>query len=123
MPEKSSDSVRITFLDIQAIREALREYVKDIAKKHPELVKAVLFGSFAKGNAVPGSDVDIMLVLSRASKSFQDRMVEFLPSRFPVGIDVFPYTEEEVREMLEEGNHFVASALAEGKVIFFRGDA
>jgi len=108
---------------VRAVRKAVDEYVRDTAQKHPELVKAVLFGSFARGDAVPGSDVDIVLVLSRSGKDYHDRITEFLPSRFPVGVDVFPYTEEEIRAMLEEGNRFVASALAEGEVIFSRGDA
>lgn len=45
-----------------------------------------------KGTAVPGSDVDLLIVLTASDRSFLDRIPGFLPSAFPCGVDVFPYT-------------------------------
>lgn len=113
-------SVRIRYLDREAVEKALNEYVQGLAADHPELVKAVLFGSFARGDSVPASDVDLLLVLSGSDLPFQERIVMFLPSRFPVGMDVFPYTRDEIRDMLQEGNRFIAAALEEGREVFNR---
>ncbi|NPV58577.1 MAG: nucleotidyltransferase domain-containing protein [Actinobacteria bacterium] len=120
MERQSSPFVRIRYLDREAVREALAEYVGELSAGHPELERVVLFGSFARGDEVPSSDVDLLIVLDRSELPFLDRIPVFMPSRFPVGVDVFPYTREELESMLEEGNGFVASALAEGAELYRR---
>jgi len=50
----------------------------------------------------PGSDVDLCLVLSSADKPIRERVAEFLPIGFPVGIDLFVYTREEFEQLREE---------------------
>jgi hypothetical protein len=54
-----------------------------------------LFGSFARGDYFPGSDVDVLIILNESTKPFLSRIAEFLPRSFPVDIDVFPYALEE----------------------------
>jgi len=80
----------------------------------------LLFGSFVRNESVPGSDRDLLVILRESEESFLKRIPRFLPSRFPVGVDVFPYTEMEVEKMKEEGNFFIRRALEEGVVIFRR---
>lgn len=80
----------------------------------------MVFGSFARGDAVPSSDVDLLLVLDRSELSFLDRIPICMPSRFRVGVDGFPYTRGELEDMLAEGNSFVASALEEGMELYRR---
>jgi hypothetical protein len=60
------------------------------------------------------------LVSRRADRRFLDRIPEFLPAGFPVGVDVFPYTREEIERMTAEGNHFVRGVLREGRTLFRR---
>ena len=42
------------------------------------------------------SDLDVFIVLSHSPKPVRDRIPELLPGAFPVGVDLFPYTREEV---------------------------
>lgn len=120
MRKGSSHSVRITYFPKERVREALANYVPDIVSKHPEIKRIVLFGSVARGDAVPGSDVDLLLVLSSSPRPFLERMTEFQPERFPVGVETFAYTEEELEKMHAEGNWFIRRALKEGEVLFDR---
>ena len=60
------------------------------------------FGSWVSGVPGPGSDVDMCLVLSRSQKPFRERIPDYLPGAFPVGIDLFPYTERELERLLAE---------------------
>jgi hypothetical protein len=80
----------------------------------------VVFGSLVKGTAVPGSDVDLLIVLGSSDRSFRDRIPLYLPGRFPCGVDVFPYTRAEIARMTAEGNGLIRAALAEGRTIFSR---
>ena len=82
---------------------------------HPEVEKIIVFGSFIRDEAVPGSDLDLLIILSDSQIPLMERIPRFLPSSFPIPVDVFPYTKKEVEMMLEEGNLFIKRALAEGK--------
>jgi predicted nucleotidyltransferase len=43
------------------LKTSVLENIADIVKRHPQVEKAILFGSRAKGTHHPGSDVDIAL--------------------------------------------------------------
>jgi predicted nucleotidyltransferase len=111
-------TVSITYFDKDAVWRALDEYVRTLVVRHPEIEQIIVFGSLVTGTPVPGSDVDLLIVLTRSDRRFLDRIPTFLPSGFPVGVDVFPYTREELERMKHEGNHFVLGALRDGRRLF-----
>lgn len=120
MQMKSSDSVKVTYLDKPAIMKAIAALAEELPERHPEIEKICLFGSFARNEAVPGSDVDILVVLASSDLPFRDRMGKYMPSSFPVGIDIFPYTRTEIETMLKAGNHFLKSATQDSILLFAR---
>lgn len=67
------------------------------------------------GDRVPGSDVDMLMVLRDSPVSFLERIPQYLPTSVPGGVDLFPYTRAELKQMLAEGNPFVRRALQEGR--------
>jgi len=64
----------------------------------PRVEEVVVFGSFAAGNYAPGSDIDVLVVLRSSDRNVRDRVPEYLPGPFPVGVDLFPFTREEIAE-------------------------
>jgi len=87
----------------------------------PELESVVLFGSLARGEAVPGSDVDLLLILERCDLPWMERLVRYAVSPVAgVTVEVFPYTRTEVERMEAEGNWFIRQALREGVVLYQR---
>lgn len=122
MPNESSSSVKITWFDTQAVWTALRRFVCELARSHPEVEQVIVFGSFVRGQAVPGSDVDLLIVLNDSPLPFGERLSLYRPQgRTPVDVDVFPYLQQELEEMLQQGNFFLTQALREGVVLFDRG--
>ena len=117
------DSVKIAYFDSARVRRALDDYLREVTVRHPQIDEVVLFGSLVAGTPVPGSDIDLLLVLSASDRPFRDRIPLFLPSGFPVGMDVFPYTREEIERMKREGNPFVLGALRDGVTVFKRPHA
>lgn len=113
-------SVKVTYFDKQAVWKALHELAPSLAKKHPEVTRIAVFGSLVRDEAVPGSDVDLLLILRESDLPFPDRFLKYRPDHFPVGIDVFAYTQEEVREMLSQSNFFLKRALEEAVTLFER---
>ncbi len=71
-------------------------YAARLLSVSADVEEIVVFGSFADGLYAPGSDIDIFIVLSRADAPVRDRIPALLPGAFPVGIDLFPYTRDEI---------------------------
>ena len=120
MLKKSYGSVQVTWLDRPAVLAAVISSVHQLAGRKPEVQKVILFGSMARGDAVPGSDVDLLVVLTESGQPFLERISQYLVSGVPVGVDVFPYTEHELAGMLEDGNPFIRQALNEGITLYER---
>ena len=104
-------SVRIIAVDETAVRNALKLYA-DRLKERPEVLAVYLCGSWAKGNYTPYSDVDLLIVLDADSRLPHDRVPDYLPDRFPVSMDLFIYTSEEIKT-----SRFATELLKEAKQI------
>jgi predicted nucleotidyltransferase len=85
-----------------------------LAEKHPEIEEVWLFGSLARGDAVPGSDADLLVVLSDSPYPFLERSVRYQPDFCGLGADVLAYTRTELAQMQAGGNDFLRRAQTEG---------
>jgi predicted nucleotidyltransferase len=94
-------SVVVKSADKSRIQRAVESYVEWLYATHPEVEKVIWFGSWINGLPTLGSDVDLCLILSKSSKPMRDRVCDYLPVGFPVGVDLFPYTEEELDALPE----------------------
>ena len=122
MPSRSSDSVRIFWLNREKVLDRLKVAVSRMKACHPEIEDVLLFGSLARDDAVPGSDADLLLILSATNETFLERIPRYLPQGLPLDVEVFPYTRQEISLMLNEGNLFIRQALAEGISLMDRDD-
>ena len=98
--------------------ENLAHSLRAIFEKHGVL-KAIVFGSFARGEPSRRSDLDILVVQDTA-KRFLDRydgifgaITDAVPGR---AVDLLIYTPEELERMSE--GPFIGRALKEGIVIY-----
>ena len=92
------NSVVIKSVDKSAVRQAMDDLAKDLFSLNGELEEIVVFGSFETDDFMPGSDLDVFLTLREANKPVRERLADFLPQRFPVPLDLFPFTREEMCE-------------------------
>lgn len=102
-------------LDREAVEADLARWVDGLAAR-PEVEAVVLFGSFATGRALPGSDLDLLIVLREDVRPFLDRLPDYMPDEFPVPVDVFPYTVAEIAA----GQPLASEALRRGKFLWAR---
>jgi uncharacterized protein len=100
----------------------LRRLIAPVLERKGAL-KAILFGSFARGTADRRSDVDLLIVdderlryLDRLTKYFDELSVVI-----PQPLEVFVYTQSELADL--GSRHFIKRALDEGQVIYERGKA
>ena len=117
--QRSSPSAKIFWLDLTQIRDCLEQAAIRLGETHPEIETIWLFGSLARGDAVPGSDADLLIVLSNSPLPFLDRSVYYQPDFCGIGVDVLAYTKAELASMKEEP---VRQAQVEGTCLFERAD-
>jgi predicted nucleotidyltransferase len=110
--------VKVIYLDREEVRKNVKRAVAALACRRPEIERVLLFGSLASGRAVPGSDADLLMILSRSDRSFLSRIPHYIPQGCGIAVDVFPYTYAELEAVLTAGNPFLNRALAEGIEIF-----
>lgn len=98
----------------------IRDKVQLIVRKYrPD--KVILFGSYAKGDVGPASDVDLLVIID-TEESTWDLAVEIsltLKHSFPM--DIIVRTPKEIARRLEFGDFFVRDIVEHGKVLYERG--
>ncbi|MBI2981756.1 MAG: nucleotidyltransferase domain-containing protein [Deltaproteobacteria bacterium] len=84
---------------ISDVEETIKAYIKELESKGIHVEKAILFGSYATGNAHSDSDIDLV-VISRDLKKFDfPERLSFLSKatlHVPGPLEVFGYTPDEV---------------------------
>ncbi len=83
--------------------------------------QVILFGSHARGDARPGSDVDLLVVMPvEGSKREKQIEIRIALHGFRVPKDVVVVTPEEVARKKDVVGTIVRPALREGKVLYAR---
>ena len=97
---------------LQALVESLQNYAPQ---------KAILFGSYARGEQDRYSDVDIV-VIKDTQQRFLDRLQAVYERVCPdYALDVLVYTPQEFAEMGARGNPLIEQVQNEGIVIYEQG--
>lgn len=100
------------------VRTRVKKIVNALKRYDPEQV--ILFGSAARGESDPYSDIDIV-VIKETPERFLDRLGRVYDLVNPdFALDALVYTPQEFSEMQARENPFVERVLAEGVTIYER---
>lgn len=114
MPSRSSSSVRHDAAPKEQVVDAARTWAGQLMRERPEVVRVGYFGSYARGDYVPGSDLDVLIELSASDQDrWVDRVADYRPAGQAVPVDVFPYTTAELDEMRRSRHEFLQTILDE----------
>lgn len=80
--------------------------------------KIILFGSYARGNPRPESDVDMLVIMDNSEQESQTSLEIRRELGISFGLDLIVYTSKRLRERVKMGDWFVRDALKEGKVLY-----
>ena len=87
--------------------------------------RVILFGSHARGDAGPESDIDLIVVEAESFGPERDvrleeaRLRRALPG-FDISVDILVFSRDDVDYWRDSLNHVLARALREGKVLYER---
>ena len=100
--------------------------IETVAVRLAEAVGAervILFGSYARNEAVATSDVDLMIVAESDLPRFKrSRSLYQMLRPYPFSMDLVVYTPAEVERGKRSPLSFVSTVLREGKTVYVRGN-
>ncbi len=100
------------------LEKTLQEVVSRLLRRY-RVHAVILFGSRARGDWGPWSDIDL-LVIADFDKPYLDRLAELLDLVADISepLEFHPYTLDEALTMLRKLNPLIIDALWEGKVLY-----
>lgn len=98
-------------------QKAIDQVVKQIVEKFKPQ-KIILFGSYARGNPRPESDVDLLVVMDTPLKEVQQAIQISQEIDYRFGLDLIVHTPEYLAKRVKMGDWFLRDVLQEGKVLY-----
>lgn len=102
--------------------EEVRQAARALVERDHNVLAVGLFGSLARGEALPSSDADVLIVLAQhPQRRWFDRLPEYAAAfeATSLPVEVFPFIREEVVRLCQQPG-FVRTAVRE--VIHLSGD-
>jgi len=106
---------------VSEVTDALLVTIVETIVREYDPEKIILFGSRARGDAVPGSDVDLLVVKDNPDDTSGRATAVtrlFWPRGF--GLDVIVYTPEELSHRLALRDPCLRQIISQGKVLYER---
>jgi predicted nucleotidyltransferase len=95
------------------VRDAVREWAMRAVAERPEVSRIGYFGSYARGDWGVGSDVDLIVIVSRAEGPSERRSLSWDTTTLPVPADLLIYTEAEWDSLLASKGRFARTLATE----------
>ncbi|MGH7818804.1 MAG: nucleotidyltransferase domain-containing protein [Candidatus Binatia bacterium] len=112
-------NVRVFRLDRDSVIARIRERARSLVERNVDVREVRLFGSLARGEAAPGSDADLFVVLRDGAPPFLER-IPALAKHFRgvgIGCEIIAYTESERTALSERRNRFARAVLEDGMLL------
>ena len=104
MPVRSLNQSVLRWPKPELILAAVQQWAEDQQALRPALAKVGVFGSYGRGDAGVGSDLDLLLVDGSATGPQQQRLLKWPLERLPLSCDALVLTPTELHELLANGS-------------------
>ncbi len=99
------------------------EWAAREAPRHPGLLGLGYFGSYARGDAGAGSDLDLIAVVESSPDSFERRSLDWdltprrqlLLTSLPIPAELLVYTRPEWEHLVQQGGRFTRTLQQEAR--------
>ncbi len=108
----------LTWPDQAAVDQAVRTWAAREAKNHPGVLKFGYFGSYARGDAGVGSDVDLIAIVAQTEDPFERRSLSWDLSQLAVPAEILVYTLSEFERLIQEKSRFARVPKTEMKWVY-----
>ena len=120
MPVRSSATSVLKWPDAASVLEAVRRWAAEEAPRQAALLRLGLFGSYARGDAGVGSDIDLVAIVDASPERFDRRALTWRTEALPLPAELLVYTEAEWEALVREGGRFARTIEREAVWLFVR---
>ena len=113
MPVRSLASSVMRWPDADTVHRAACAWAMSLAEREADLVAAGYFGSYARGDAGVGSDLDLVVLVRDSALPFERRAARWPAEALPVPADVLVYTLAECEALPERRPRFARALRGE----------
>jgi uncharacterized protein len=115
MPVRSLNSPVLKWPDRATVERAASAWAEKEASRHAGLLRLGYFGSYARGDAGVGSDLDLIAVVESSDRPFERRALDWDLLELPVPAEILVYTREEWERLRREGGRFARTVEREAR--------
>jgi predicted nucleotidyltransferase len=102
-------------ISAEVLRRRVCEYLQGTAVE-----RAIVFGSFARGDADCASDLDLILIEPTTLPPLERGRAHLALFRLGIGLDLLVYTPEEYERLKAESDPLIERVEREGVVVYAR---
>ncbi|MGH7583868.1 MAG: nucleotidyltransferase domain-containing protein [Gemmatimonadales bacterium] len=106
MPVRSSNSSVLKWPDAAEVLAAARRWAAAQRDSPLRPMRIGVFGSYARGNAGVGSDLDLVAVVNETGEPFERRASKWPLETLPVPAEILVYTDAEWRALVRGDSRF-----------------
>lgn len=115
MPVTSSTSSVKRWPNAETVIAALEVWGAEAARRRDDLIALGYFGSYARGDAGFGSDLDLLMIVETDPRPFMERNIGVRTQTLPVPVDLLIYTVTEWEDLLAADGRFARTLSAEAR--------
>lgn len=115
MPVTSTTSSVKRWPSSETVLDALNAWGAAAAGHRDDLLALGYFGSYARGDAGFGSDLDLILIVASDGRPSMERAIDWRTDSLPVPTDLIVYTKDEWRRLQAGGGRFARTLREEAR--------
>jgi UTP:GlnB (protein PII) uridylyltransferase len=120
MPVRSLTQSVLRWPEPEQVMRQVKAWAEEQAARVPSLERVAVFGSYGRGTAGVGSDLDLLLIDARASGPQHERLLLWPLERLPLSCDALVLTPSEHQALLEAGARFATELRRDARWVWSR---
>jgi UTP:GlnB (protein PII) uridylyltransferase len=113
MPVRSLTQSLLRWPEPELILAQVAAWAAAVAADHPGLVRVGVFGSYGRGDAGVGSDLDLLLIDRQAAGPQHQRLLTWPLADLPLSCDALVLTPQEHEDLMAGGSAMACALLNE----------
>jgi hypothetical protein len=120
MPVRSLTQSLLRWPEPAAILRQAADWAASVALDHPGLERVAVFGSYGRGQAGVGSDLDLLLIDRMARGPQHQRLLRWPLAALPLSCDALVLTPQEHADLLASGSAMAAALCSDSRWLWQR---
>jgi len=121
MPVRSLTQSLLRWPEPEQVLAQVRGWAVRIAADHPALERVGVFGSYGRGDAGVGSDLDLLLIDAEARGPQQGRLLLWPLEELPLSCDALVFTPREHAALLASNTAMAVALELDSRWLWERG--